>query len=177
MNTKPHPSAPTPDRVGRTAPHLPAGGTRVPQKWRWHYRVLRNLRVSFLEEVREALSRTAGPADARDKDPADCATGESDRLLALRLLSGEQDARHAVDAAIRRILSGSYGVCERTGKRISTQRLRAIPWTRYTMEAQEAIEKDARSQHDGTASPDSRDTGRRQIGTRGTSPAQRFGNG
>ena len=40
---------------------------------------------------------------------------------------------------MRRILSGAYGICERTGKRIPMQRLRAVPWTRFTKEAEEAF--------------------------------------
>ena len=124
------------------APVHPAG-TLIPRRWRWHYGVLQSLRSPLLEEVRASLARASEVDRPRDTDPADTASEESDRILALCLLSGEQDALHEVDSAIRRILAGSYGICEKTGKRIPMQRLRAIPWTRYTREAQEALE----SQH------------------------------
>ena len=40
-----------------------------------------------------------------------------------------------IDAALERIRTGRYGICERTGRTISWERLRALPWTRYAKEA------------------------------------------
>ena len=36
----------------------------------------------------------------------------------------------------------TYGVCEVTGKSIPKARLAAIPWTRFTVEAQAQLERD-----------------------------------
>ena len=46
-----------------------------------------------------------------------------------------------VDRALQRILGGTYGVCEQSGKRISAARLRAVPWTRFARDVAEALEK------------------------------------
>jgi hypothetical protein len=41
---------------------------------------------------------------------------------------------------MRRILDGSYGVCEQTGKRIPAARLKAVPWTRFREEVEAQLE-------------------------------------
>jgi len=43
--------------------------------------------------------------------------------------------------AIRRIERGTYGVCEMTGEPIEPERLKAIPWTRYSLQGQKELEK------------------------------------
>jgi DnaK suppressor protein len=39
-----------------------------------------------------------------------------------------------IDAALRRIMEGTYGVCEGCGARIATERLRAVPATRFCVD-------------------------------------------
>tara|TARA_Y100001937_G_scaffold128230_4_gene203407 strand:- start:120042 stop:120443 length:402 start_codon:yes stop_codon:yes gene_type:complete len=46
-----------------------------------------------------------------------------------------------IDRALEKIEDGSYGVCEGTGKAIPEARLNAIPWTPYTVEHAEQVEK------------------------------------
>jgi RNA polymerase-binding protein DksA len=123
----------------------------VPERWRWHYEKLAALRERILEE-RESVIVEAGQARERDgANLADSATDEFDRDLALGLLSREQDALYEIDAAMRRIETGGYGVCEITGEPIDADRLRAVPWTRFSREAAERLESDpiARGAHLG----------------------------
>mgnify|MGYP003574500563 CR=1 FL=1 len=47
-----------------------------------------------------------------------------------------------IEEALRRIQKGTYGVCELTGKMIPRARLDAIPWTRFTVEAQSQLERE-----------------------------------
>src|SRR4051794_9131748 len=123
MKTKPHPTNRPPERD-------------VPPKWRWHLRALQKLRDHLLDDLRLRLAAAAEPIEPHSMDPADSASDESDRALAVSLLSGENDALHEVDSAMRRIRQGTFGICERSGKRIPEMRLRAVPWTRYTKEAE-----------------------------------------
>ena len=44
--------------------------------------------------------------------------------------------------ALKRIEKNTYGICELTGKPIPKARLEAIPWTRFTVEAQAQLERD-----------------------------------
>jgi RNA polymerase-binding transcription factor DksA len=114
---------------------------RIPARWRWHYKALQSLRDHLVDERAADLAEAAEPIERHSMDPADSASDEFDHVLAVSLLSGEQDAIYEVESAIRRILNGTYGVCEKTGRRIPAQRLRAAPWTRFTREVQESIER------------------------------------
>ncbi len=42
-----------------------------------------------------------------------------------------------VEGALKRVASGTYGVCEGCGQEISPNRLKAIPWARYCLICQE----------------------------------------
>jgi RNA polymerase-binding transcription factor DksA len=74
-------------------------------------------------------------------DEADSATDEFDHDLALTQLSAEQNALYEVNAALQRIVDGTYGICEETAQPIPAARLRAVPWTRFTREIEERLEK------------------------------------
>jgi RNA polymerase-binding transcription factor DksA len=113
----------------------------VPAKWRWHYRVLLSLQQRLLRERGELRHTVAEPLEPHSLDEADSASDEFDHNLALTQLSAEQDALYEVDAALRRIAAGAYGICEVSGKPIPAARLRAIPWTRFAREVEERLEK------------------------------------
>jgi hypothetical protein len=57
-------------------------------------------------------------------------------------LSSDQDAVYEIEEALKRIEKKTYGVCELTGKTIPKSRLEAIPWTRFTVEAQAQLERE-----------------------------------
>lgn len=114
---------------------------QVPKKWNWHYRRLQALREVLLADRADQASEVTEPLEPHSMDDADSATDEFDHNFALGILSYEEDTLCEVDAAMRRILDGSYGICEVTGKPISEARLRVVPWTRYTKEALEGLER------------------------------------
>ncbi len=128
------------DIPGR-APTATLSSERVPRKWRWHYRALLSLQSRLLRDRGDLLRAAAEPLEAHSLHEADSATDEFDHDLALTQLSAEQDALYEVNEALMRIQDGSYGVCEETGKGIPAARLRAIPWTRFTREVEERLEK------------------------------------
>lgn len=113
----------------------------VPGRWYWHYRQLQSLREILLSEGRNQSAEVVLPIEPHSMDPADSASDEYDHNLALGMLAHEHDALYEIDAAIQRIIDGRYGVCEDTGRAIPAQRLRAVPWTRYTREAKERRER------------------------------------
>jgi DnaK suppressor protein len=45
-----------------------------------------------------------------------------------------------IDSALGRIENGSFGLCEETEEAIEPERLRAIPWTRLSIEGAEIRE-------------------------------------
>lgn len=115
-------------------------GAEIRRGWRGHYRALLRLREHLLKERGEQLRTAATPLEPHSIHLADSATDELDHDLALAELSAEQEALYEVEEAIHRILDGTYGICELTGKPISTQRLRAAPWARFSRETQERLE-------------------------------------
>ncbi|OAI56832.1 hypothetical protein AYO49_03515 [Verrucomicrobiaceae bacterium SCGC AG-212-N21] len=72
----------------------------------------------------------------------DAGSDAYDRDFALSMLSKEQDALYEINEALVRLDKGVYGVCELSGKKIPDERLEALPYTRYTREMQEQIERD-----------------------------------
>ena len=85
---------------------------------------------------RDSLSQT-------DPDPSlsDQGTDTFDREFALNQLSNEQDVLFEIDEAIRRLENGTYGVCEMTEEPINIERLQALPYVRYSVQAQAELEK------------------------------------
>lgn len=119
----------------------------VPARWAWFYQRLRFLRDRLAEARGAHIAVVSESVDSSALEFGDSGMAEFDRDMAMGLLKREEDALYEIDAAIRRIVTSSYGICEDTGNPIPEARLRAIPWTRYTLEAQERIE-----QEDATAS-------------------------
>ena len=78
----------------------------------------------------------------RDPSTSDQGTDTFDREFALNQLSSEQDVLFEIDSAIRRIQEGSYGICEMTNEPINIERLQALPYVRYSVEAQAQLEKE-----------------------------------
>ncbi len=126
-------------------PGLYPTAPQIPPRWSWHYRKLQSLRDRLLDSRDDQLDQVAGVEEPFSVDPADSASDETDHEAALGILARDQDMLLEVNAAIRRILEGSYGICEASGQPIPPDRLRAVPWTRYTREVEERLEQAARS--------------------------------
>jgi DnaK suppressor protein len=69
-------------------------------------------------------------------DEADAATQSSERELQFELSDNERNSLDAVEAAIRKINTGVYGLCEACRKKIPALRLKAIPHARYCIHCQ-----------------------------------------
>jgi RNA polymerase-binding transcription factor DksA len=121
----------------------------VPEKYKRYYKLLVDLRKHLSEGIErhseETLKRStkddAGDLSAYGQHMADAGTDTFDRDFALSLVSSEQDALSEIEAAIKRVRDGTYGICEITAKPISKERLLAVPFTRYSAEAQKQIER------------------------------------
>jgi len=128
--------------LGNNSHGKPRSAPRVPTKWVKNYRNLLQLRDELRVQSGH-LAKDAAESGARHSmHMADSGTDSFDRDFALSLLSAEQESVFEIEDALRRIENGSYGICELTGRPISKERLAAIPWTRYTYESQQQLEKD-----------------------------------
>ena len=101
---------------------------------------------TLLESKRELLNRVR---NARfDFASFDKAGGdEADQTMTLLaendFLSAQQRAKEQlleIELALARIESGKFGICEETEEMIETERLRALPWTRLSIEGAEIRE-------------------------------------
>ncbi len=80
-------------------------------------------------------------ASAFGMHTGDAGSDAYDRDFALSLLSQERDSLFEIDAALKKIQDGNYGLCEISGKQIPRERLEARPFARYTVECQAELEK------------------------------------
>ena len=87
------------------------------------------------------LSRDNLEANQRDASLSDQGTDTFDREMELNMMGGEQEVLFEIDAALRRIEKGTFGICELTGQPINIERLQALPYVRYTVRAQSELEK------------------------------------
>jgi RNA polymerase-binding transcription factor DksA len=106
-----------------------------------------DLRDSYLTAIEGVSNETIrqrpedGAGSAFGMHQADAGSDSYDRDFALSLLGKEQDALYEINAALKRIEQGVYGICEMSGEKISHERLEALPFTRYTVACQERIER------------------------------------
>jgi DnaK suppressor protein len=68
-------------------------------------------------------------------------TDAFERQFALNIASSENDSLFEIEEALRRIDGGTFGICEMSGEPIELERLKAIPYTRYSLAAQTEIER------------------------------------
>ncbi len=123
--------------------------SEVPEKFRRYYRLLLDLRNHVLTQLGEHTEETllksskddSGDLSGYGQHMADAGTDTFDRDFALSLVSGEQEALAEIEAAIKRIHDGTYGICESTQKPIAKERLLAVPFTRYSAEAKKEVER------------------------------------
>lgn len=123
--------------------------SEVPEKFRRYYRLLLDLRNHVLAQLGEHQEETllksskddSGDLSGYGQHMADAGTDTFDRDFALSLVSGEQEALAEIEAAIKRIHDGTYGICESTQKPIAKERLLAVPFTRYSAEAKKEVER------------------------------------
>jgi DnaK suppressor protein len=118
------------------------GHGKVKAEWAKYYQNLLDLRERLLLQMSGLAKESAEEMSGYSLHMADSGTDNFDRDFALSLLSSDQDAIYEIEEALKRIEKNTYGICELTGKQIPKIRLDAIPWTRFTVEAQAQLERD-----------------------------------
>lgn len=139
--------------VKKSAPAAKKTKTAVPKYKAAEIREFRQLLLNLRDKVVDGISFLAGDNLNRSQRDAsgdlsgysmhmaDQGTDNFDREFALNMVSSEQDVLYEIDEAIRRCDQGSYGVCEMTGELIEKERLKIIPYARYSVAYQKTLEK------------------------------------
>ncbi len=103
---------------------------------------LLELRTSLLNRMKTmAQEEIAVPSDEVIEE-GDQAQTYLNQNIAFGLKQRELNQLREIEAALERIQDGSYGVCEETEEPIAKKRLEKMPWTRLSIQAAEALERD-----------------------------------
>ncbi len=84
-------------------------------------------RVAALEREFAGVAEAASSGGTDDEHDPEGATLAFERQHAAALLAAAREQATAVEAALRRLAEGRYGVCERCGQPIGAERLAARP--------------------------------------------------
>lgn len=147
-SNKPHGSATAAAILGRpveTHHEVKAkknGEVKIKAEWMKFYNRLLELRDQLTRQMNGLAKESAQEMAGYSLHMADSGTDNFDRDFALSLLSSDQDAIYEIEEALKRIERNTYGICELTGKPIPKSRLEAIPWTRFTVQAQAQLERE-----------------------------------
>jgi DnaK suppressor protein len=112
--------------------------------------------LSILREkllaARDAIARKvsahgelAVPTESHMADEMDQASSDQEMGFMLLLASKDLSLTAEIDAALKRLDDGTYGLCEGTDEPIGFRRLEARPWTRYSVGYQEQLEREERA--------------------------------
>lgn len=145
-----------PPFVPPASPAVPSGPVHAPgtngshsstfvQKQRQRLLDLRDELVDSMSGMTRDTIRNApegSEASGSGQHQGDAGSDAYDRDFALSVLAKEQDALYEIEQALRRIQTGSYGICEMSQCKIPQARLEAIPFARLTVECQAQWEKE-----------------------------------
>jgi len=104
---------------------------------------LKSIRVELVE-LRDDILKTVRKqsiGEVDNGDSVDQASQSIEKELMFELSDNERTTLDMVEAAIRKIDNGTYGLCEATQKPITRARLEAIPYARYSIAYQNQLEQ------------------------------------
>lgn len=94
------------------------------------------------EDLRIALSARRGAEVAHlagePLDFGDCCQKSHEEWLFLRQTERESELLRELEAALKRLAGGDFGICEHCREPISPKRLDALPWARFCVACQDA---------------------------------------
>ena len=114
--------------------------SKVSSKWTGHHAELIRLRDHLTGQRRDHVADAGAEPSVSGEHMADAASDSYDRDWVLAMASSDQSVLYEVNQALERIASGTYGLCELTGKPIEPDRLKALPWARFCATAQAELE-------------------------------------
>lgn len=99
------------------------------------------MRKELLQEVSQSMRSESDHLKHDIGDFYDHASNDRDRELALMLADREREKLALVDDALKRIDSGTYGICESCDDGIDKERLSAMLFTKLCLSCQEDLER------------------------------------
>ncbi len=103
--------------------------------------ILQNVQEIEGETLRKSRLDASGDLSSMPIHMADLGTDNYQQEFSLGLMDSERRLLVEIDDALNRIATGTYGICEGTGKPIPKARLEAQPWARYCVEYARMVEE------------------------------------
>ncbi len=107
-----------------------------------YYEQLLETRDRLVDQIRTLSAQSLSSSKQAGEELADVGSDNFLREMELSLMSEEGRTIQAIQEAIERLKSGSYGVCEECNKKIQPGRLEAIPYARMCIECKSLKEKE-----------------------------------
>ena len=101
---------------------------------------IRNELVGMRDDILKTVGKQKAEEGVDNGDSVDQASQSIEKELLFELSDNERGTLDMIEAAIRKIDNGTYGLCEATQRPIGRLRLEAIPYCRYSIEYQNQIE-------------------------------------
>lgn len=115
----------------------------TPKQLRTLYEQLRAEEARLTEDVRRHIQEAVTDAE-RHADEGDQASQNANQAYLLRYADKQNKLLQQVRRALQKLQSGEYGICEGSGEPIGVSRLMLRPWTRYSVEYKEQIDREKR---------------------------------
>lgn len=96
--------------------------------------------VSLRDDILKNVRKQQVEEGVDNGDSVDQASQSIEKELLFELSDNERTTLDMIEAAIRKIDNGTYGLCEATQRPIGRLRLEAIPYCRYSIEYQNQLE-------------------------------------
>ncbi len=101
-------------------------------------RAIENLREDHPGRIDDKVAEMAGPSD---NHMAETATATLDRQIDYTLEEHSGQVLAEIDAALKRIDAGTYGLCANCGREIRVERLEAYPWASLCIDCKREAER------------------------------------
>jgi DnaK suppressor protein len=125
-------------------------------------KVFLELKQDLIQKKNELLQKLdswedkSSPSGLKEQgDLVDIAAEINDDVLSSAMTENEIELLNQIEIALKKIELGTYGICEGTKKKIPIARLKAIPWTPFTVEYAEIFSKTKAKQNFRSTSADS----------------------
>jgi DnaK suppressor protein len=96
--------------------------------------------VGMRDDILKTVRKQQVDEGVDNGDSVDQASQSIEKELLFELSDNERNTLDMIEAAIRKVDNGTYGLCEATQRPIGRARLEAIPYCRYSIEYQNQLE-------------------------------------
>jgi RNA polymerase-binding transcription factor DksA len=104
---------------------------------------LQGIRDDLQRERSDATSETGDELSSVDQHPGDAGTETFELERNVSLLEQVENELEEIETAFGRLERGEYGRCQACGRPIGDERLEAMPATRFCVEDQARVEREA----------------------------------